>query len=631
MRIFVSLCCFWGLLLLVSAQSPAPLIQNAYNRNATSLGGHWHYIVDPYDTGYRDHRTWIPFDQKASSKESAKPYWTNSKPTDPSDRVEYDFDASPTLRVPGDWNMQSPKLYYYEGGVWYKTDFEYALPAGQRLFLYFGAANYQADVYLNGEKVGQHRGGYDPFNFEITRLVKKGRNDLIVRVDNRRETDRVPNMTTDWWNYGGLTRDVQLIVLPQTFIRDYHLQLDPKQPGRLVGYVQLDGATASQDVAIRIPEANLSATVRTDAAGYAAISITDPGLVRWYPERPKLYDVTFVTNGDISHDRIGFRTIETRGEDILLNGQSIFMRGISLHEEAPYGRGRAHSREDVATLFGWAKELNCNMIRLAHYPHNEHAARLADEQGFLLWAEVPVYWGINYTDTTAYTDAESQLRTLIQRDKNRASVIIWSVANETPRQDENRLAFLNKLAAVVRSMDTHRLVSAALDRDEDKVKKLVTTSDPFATTADLIAINEYIGWYGSGTPDLCRDMRWDMTTHNKPFFISEFGGGALYNHRGPKEQRWTEDYQAWMYAESIAMLRQIPSLRGMTPWILVDFRSPRRNLVGIQDDWNRKGVISDNGQKKLAFHVLKAYYDEMERQYPIRTDDIPIAKGRRNK
>jgi len=602
------------------AQTPAPLIQNAYNRPSISLAGRWRHIVDPYETGYRNHRNWVPFDVRESTKESAAPYWTNNKPQSPGDRIEYDFDASPWLNVPGDWNTQRPELFYYEGTVWYKTNFDYTLPAGRRLFLYFGAANYETDVYVNARKIGKHRGGYDPFNLEVTANIRAQNNFLIVRVDNRRESDRVPNLTTDWWNYGGITRDVQLVEVPATFIRDYQLQLDPRRPGRLLGFIQLDGNQARQNLQISIPEIEFSAAVTTNETGYAPIDLPDPGLKRWYPERPKLYDVVFAAETDTIRDRIGFRTIETKGADILLNGKSIFLRGISLHEEAPYGRGRAHSKEQVETLFNWAKELNCNMIRLAHYPHNEHAPRLADELGFLLWEEVPVYWGIDYTDSVAYADAQSQLQTLVQRDKNRASVIIWSVANETPREDPLRLNFLRQLAGVVRQLDGHRLVSAALDRTEDKAEKRVSITDPFAAYSDLVSCNEYIGWYGS-TPERCREMVWDLSAHQKPFFISEFGADALYNHHGPREQRWTEEYMAWMYEESIAMLNKIPSLRGMTPWILVDFRSPRRNLPGIQDGWNRKGLIAENGQKKMAFSVLKAFYDEMETRYRYNITD----------
>ena len=602
---------------MLPAQSP--LIHAASQRAGTSLDGHWHYLIDPYETGYRNHRDWMPFDQKEATKASASPYYLNQKALAPGDRVEYDFDAAPTLHVPGDWNHQQSELLYYEGTVWYKTDFQYTPQAGVRPFLYFGAANYRADVYLNGQKVGIHLGGYDPFNMEISEQVQAGENTLIVRVDNRRAADRVPTLTTDWWNYGGLTRSVRLLDLPQTFIRDYHLQLDPNRPDVLRGYVQVDQAKPGQKATLSIPELAISQTVTLDQQGYANLEIKAKNLVRWYPERPKLYALSLATEADTLRDQVGFRTITTEGTDILLNGKKLFLRGISLHEEVPQRQGRAWSREDARMLLGWAQELNCNMVRLAHYPHNEHMARLADEMGLLLWEEIPVYWGIDYENADTYAQAENQLRTLISRDKNRASVIIWSVANETPREDPQRLAFLKKMRDCARGLDPDRLISAALDRTEDKEKAYVSITDPFAEVADLISCNEYIGWYGS-TPSRCTETTWDLSGHDKPFFISEFGGGALYNYHGPREQRWTEEYQAWLYQETLTMLDQIPSLRGMTPWILVDFRSPRRNLSGIQDGWNRKGLLSDQGHKKQAWYILQAYYAQKAEEYRYEID-----------
>ncbi len=607
-------------LLSLPGQTPAPLIQNAYHREATSLNGQWHYLIDPYETGYRNHRRWEPFDEFENKKASAAPYWENRKMENPSDRIEYNFDRSPTLEAPGDWNHQDDKLLYYEGTLWYERDFDFAPRPGQRYFIYFGAVNYRADVYLNGQKAGFHEGPYDPFNFEITALLRSGKNEIVVRADNRRSADRVPGLTTDWWNFGGITREVKIIELPATFVRDYHLQLDRDEPEKVKGFVQLDGDQKEQTITVDIPEAGISETFRTDAAGRAAIEFSAENLKRWYPERPRLYDVTVAAETDQTRDRIGFRTIETRGQDILLNGKKLFLRGISLHEENPLRRGRANSREDAAMLFGWAKELNCNMVRLAHYPHNEHMPRLADEIGLLLWEEVPVYWGINYTNPETYVQAENQLRALITRDKNRAAVIVWSVANETPREDPDRLAFLKKMAAAARSLDDDRFISAALDRTEDKAANTVTVTDPFAEFSDMISVNEYIGWYGS-TPEQCAKMTWEVAAHNKPFFISEFGAGALYNYHGAQDDIWTEEFQAWMYRETLAMLRKIPNLRGMTPWILVDFRSPRRNLAGIQDGWNRKGLISNRGFKKQAFYVLQAYYAEMARQYGYEIED----------
>lgn len=613
---------FFCLLLIIAFNgvfAQEPLIQNVYNRESVSLNGLWHYIVDPYETGYRNHRNWVTFDEERRGKASANPYWTDKKMENRWDRIEYDFDHSSTIHVPGDWNSQNPELLYYEGTIWYKTSFDYDVDEAKRFFLYFGAANYETVAYLNGERLGVNQGGFNPFNFEVTKIIKSKENTLIVRVDNRREQYRVPNLTTDWWNYGGITRDVKLVEVSNTFIIDYHLQSDPGQPDKLRGYIQLNGDNVEgRLVNIEIPEAGISFNVRTDDSGRARLEIKARKIKKWYPERPKIYDVKISCGADVVEDRIGFRTITTSGEDILLNGHPIFLRGISLHEEIPQRVGRAYSVEDARMLLGWARELNCNFVRLAHYPHNEHMPRLADEWGLMLWEEIPVYWGIDYEDPIALEQAVSQLKNLIHRDKNRASVIIWSLANETPL-NEARHKFLKHLKTVAQEIDQHRLISAALERDETPGLKEMVIQDPFASEVDIVSCNEYIGWYGT-LPDECQKVTWNIN-FNKPFFISEFGGGALYNYRGDSLTRWTEDYQEYLYREQIQMLKKIPSLRGMTPWILTDFRSPRRNLPRIQDGWNRKGVISDRGFKKKAFYVLKAYYEEMETKYQYKIKD----------
>ncbi len=595
-----------------------PLLHNAYHRASTSLNGNWKFVIDPYETGYRNHRNWMPFDVMESTKNSARPYYTDRVIEERWDRVEYNFNTSDEIQVPGDWNSQDRMLLYYEGSIWYRTLFDYDLEGDNRLFIHFGAANYQADIYLNGNKVGQHLGGFDPFNFDITDHIKAKGNSLVVRVDNRREKHRVPNYTTDWWNYGGITRDVDLIEVPSTYIQDYSIQLDPANPREIKGYVKLAGKALHRKVTIRIAELGLQHEVDTDETGLASFTISAKKIKRWYPERPKLYAVSLEAGTDILKDRIGFRTIETKGADILLNGKSIFLRGISLHEENPLQVGRARSLEDAKLLLGWAKELNCNFIRLAHYPHNENMPRLADEMGLLLWEEIPVYWGIDYENPVAFDQARSQLEALVHRDKNRASVIVWSVANETP-EVPSRLTFLRKLKEIATAIDDTRFISAALERNEKDQQDVVKIPDPFASEVDMISCNEYIGWY-AGLPQKCAEVTWQLP-QDKPFFVSEFGGGALYNHHGDSLTRWTEEYQEYLYKEQIKMLKKIPTLRGMTPWILADFRSPRRNLPVIQDGWNRKGLISDGGFKKKAFYILKAYYDEMEKRYAYKIDN----------
>jgi beta-glucuronidase len=602
------------ILLLFAPQSvPAsfPLIQNPLNRQYTTLNGKWNYIVDVYETGYSDYRD-IPYDE--SRKEISRNYsgfYTNAKPKDRSERVEYDFDRSPTLLVPRDWNSQRENLFYYEGTVWYKKSFDYIKSnPDHRLFIHFGGINYRADVYLNGYKLGVHKGGFTPFNYEITDLIREKDNFLIVKVDNKRGREEVPTLKTDWWNYGGITRDVGIIETPASFIIDYFLQLEKGTADMLSGYVQLDGPEAAgKEVSISIPDLQLEMKMITDKDGKATVHRKVRKLVRWTPEDPKLYKVLLASPADQISDRIGFRSIETQGMDILLNGQSVFLRGICMHEENPLRGGRAATLEDARMLLTWAKELGCNFVRLAHYPHNEYMPRLADEMGLLVWEEIPVYWMIQWENDGTFQNAANQLREVVTRDKNRASIIIWSMANETPVND-SRVRFLHGLVTLTRGLDNTRLISAALERSSKPDDPMVQwIHDPFAEQVDVLSFNEYIGWY-DGLPEKCAQISWQID-QQKPVIISEFGADALQGFHGDKLTRWSEEYQENLYRETLAMLRKIPQLRGITPWILADFRSPRRNLPGIQDGWNRKGLISETGVKKKAYYLLKSVYQEM--------------------
>lgn len=428
----------------------------------------------------------------------------------------------------------------------------------------------------------------------------------MVRVNNQRHPEAVPTVNTDWWNYGGLTRDVRLLEAPVTHIRHYSLQLQRGSDHRVSGYVQLDGPTPAPSVQVAIPALHLAVEAAPDSSGRAVFDFMLTGAELWSPEHPRLYQVVLTAGTDHLTEKIGFRTIETRGADILLNGQSVFLRGISLHEENPLRGGRATTSADARLLLGWAKELGCNYVRLAHYPHNEYMAEIADELGLLLWEEVPVYWTIHWDNPATYANAAHQLTELITRDRNRASVIIWSMANETPISPV-RTDFLKKLVALTRTLDPTRLISAAIERHspaEDPSTSIV--EDPLAEVTDLVSFNEYIGWY-VGVPDDCAKAKW-IINYNKPVIISEFGGDALQGLHGDRLTRFTEEFQADLYRKTLPMLEKIPQLRGMTPWILCDFRSPRRALPHIQDGWNRKGLIGENGTRKLAFSVLQEFY-----------------------
>jgi len=590
---------------LVQMLAQSPLIVNTYNRSAKNLDGWWKYIVDPYENGFYNYRL-IPFEDLENPGSGA--YFTNAKPASKSDLVEYDYDKSDSLIVPGDWNTQKENLFYYEGTVWYKKSFDYSKPnPGDRVFIYFGAVNYKADVYLNGKKIGKHIGGFTPFNFEVTNLLKEKDNFIVVKVDNTREKDAVPTLNTDWWNYGGITRSVKLVSVPATFIQDFMVQLDENDNKKIVVQVDLDGNNEAQEkVVISIPELKLEKELLTNENGIATAEFESKNIEYWSPENPKLYAVNISTNEDNLTDKIGLRTIKTEGINILLNDEKIFLKGISIHEESPYGEGRANSEEDAVQLLSWAKELGCNYVRLAHYPHNEHIVRMADKMGMMVWEEIPVYWTISWDNEETYLNAENQLTEMIRRDKNRASVIIWSMANETPNS-EARNVFLGRLAEKTRSQDKTRLISAALEQNEFEGNPLVMTiEDPYAEVVDVLSFNQYVGWY-NGLPEKCSKITWKIT-QNKPVLISEFGAGAKYGFHGDSLTRWTEDYQEYLYVETLKMIDQIPQVQGFSPWILIDFRSPRRPLPKIQDGWNRKGLLSEKGEKKKAFFILQEYY-----------------------
>ncbi|WP_433975162.1 glycoside hydrolase family 2 protein [Tunturiibacter lichenicola] len=585
------------------AQTNTTLLVNVDHRTATSLDGDWHTIVDPYATGLYTFHQEIRKDG----------FFMNATPNPAGPPLDYNFATAPTLKVPGDWNTQRPDLFYYEGVVWYQKDFTYAPKPNTRTFLHIGAANYRTFVWVNTVKVCEHEGGFTPFDCDITSALKDGKNFVVLSVDNTRIADGVPTLQTDWWNYGGLTRDVSLVETPTQFIDDYDLHLSRTDHGLIEGYVHVEGAAAGTQVTVAIPDLKATTTATVDADSRAAISLPVKSLTLWSPDTPRLYKVELSSGADKLTDEMGFRTIEVRGNQILLNGQPIFLRGISVHAEAPFRTGRAYSEKDVDTLLGWAKELGCNFVRLAHYPHDQRMTRAADRLGVLVWSEIPDYWALQFDNPAVLAKSKQQLTEMIRRDRDKASVILWSVANETPNNPA-RTKYLTTMADLSRQLDPTRLVTAALlvrtEKSPTGTTKIV--DDPLGNALDVIGTNEYIGWYEQGLtgPDT---TTWDIH-YDKPLIMSEWGGGARAGRHAPAgttPAQFTEEYQAELYKHQIAMLNKIPQLRGTTPWLLMDFRSPRRLNPGIQDNFNRKGLLSDQGQKKQAFFILqKAYKDK---------------------
>lgn len=635
------------------------LITNAIGRGGRSLSGLWAIIVDPSSIGDRS---------AVSPALPGQSFFNDKQNPPPMDLVEYRFSDEVTLSVPGDWNSQAERLFFYQGPVWYRRKFDAPTTQG-RHFLHFGAANHTATVYLNGKMLARHEGGFTPFDVEVTDALRPGPNSLVVKVDNTATPTTVPADKTDWLNRGGLTRDVLLLSVPRAFVRQYDLALVDREKRLIRVRVQADGAQAGQKVKVSLPALRrsvaltLSADGRSEALFSASVSL-------WEPGSPKLYDVELTLGDDRVRDRIGFRTIETRGSDILLNGKPIFLKGISSQEESPLHLGRARGREDADAIIGLAQELGANFIRLGQYPNDEHMARVADERGLLVWEEIPVFWTMAWRNPATLDSAKAQLAEVVTRDRNRASVVLWSIGNETPMSDE-RLTFMRALAAEARRLDQTRLITSALlgdprktlgnyvqllaarllkkpDTPADQRAKVaaflkatlghdptaadlerlsqateIVVDDPIGNDVDVLAYNEYFGWYYP--PAIAAVLGIDETTarrlelevmpelkigtaFDKPFVITEFGADATPGFVGNEETLFSEAYQARLFQQQLKMLANSPRLRGISPWVLRDFQTPLRPHPEYQRYWNRKGLVAANGSRKMAFDVVRAFY-----------------------
>src|ERR1035437_1259054 len=585
------------------AQPPLKtLLVGVDHRTVTSLDGDWHYLVDqpPFGSLY-----------SGDGRVRDNGYALNTHPNISSGahNAEYDFGTAPTLKVPGDWNTQEPTLFRFEGVVWYQRDFDFEPKRDTRTFLHIGAANYKSIVWVNQKRICDHEGGFTPFDCEVTAALKPGGNFVVIAVDSTRQADGIPSVGIDLFNYGGLTRDVSLVTVPAQFIDDYDVHLKRESTfsaadaNRVAGYVHVEGAEAGSSVTLRIAEAGVDTIIKTDAEGRASFEVKATKLDLWSPQNPKLYKVELAAGQDKLTDDIGFRDVRVDGTRILLNGKAIFLEGANEHAKAPYRTGRVCTDEDVKSIFGFLKDLNANFVRLAHYPHDERMERMADRQGVMVWSEIPLWQRISFDKPEVYAKASTMLGEMIRRDRNKASVILWSVSNETGN-NPTRTEFLTKLANEARRLDSTRLITSALNSAHHKGDEMVL-DDPLANVLDVVGVNEYVGWY-DGRPEDADGLKWVLP--QKPVLMSEFGAEAKFGDHGGKDQRWAEEQQVNVFQHQFVMLNKIPQLRGLVPWILMDFRSPGRNIPKLQDGFNRKGLLSEKGEKKQAFTLFQKVY-----------------------
>lgn len=577
-------------------------------RKSICLDGMWNFSPDLFESVIRSR--W--FDEVKYNREGMPiPY-------------DFDFDHWEEIRVPGSWNIERPEYRLYEGAGLYSKKFSYIKVPNKKVYLRIGGANYETRIWLNKTYIGRHMGGFTPFMVDITDYLEVD-NRILIFVNNERKVEQIPSLHYDWFNYGGIHRSVELYEVPKKFIKKFTIKLnklsDKDDFSKLEYSIWLDGVdnklASGQSVTITIPELNVKEEIlisndkleacdsfsQNQNRKVSGTLTLNHKLELWTPDTPKLYELVLSYGEDCIREQIGFRTIHKEGSDIYLNGEKIFLKGLCVHEES-MNNGRAVSKEEIKQTIMDAKELGCNFLRLTHYPHNEEMARLADALGILLWEEIPVYWALEFDNPNTLDDAKNQLSELITRDRNRASVIIWSIGNENPDSD-SRYEFMSELAEVARSLDETRLIAASclIDVEECVIK------DRLIEKLDVIGINEYYGWYLRDFSTLEKILK--NSQIGKPIIITETGADAVPCKYSEEHEFYSEEYQADVYKKQFELLLQFDYIRGVTPWILYDYASMRRmNLM--QRGYNLKGIISkDRSHKKKAYYVLKEIYDKL--------------------
>jgi beta-glucuronidase len=513
-------------------------------------------------------------------------------------------------------------LERFEGVCWYFTRIqkgllERLLPTTNHVLLRFNGVNYLCRVWLNGLEVGTHEGGFTPFYFYLSRetikqVLEAGSGDvtLAVRADSTRRHDQLPEFSSDWFQWGGIYRDVSIDVQPESHVD--RCLIAPALTFTLAG--TLDAAAIKLTIRasaglkfswhVADPDGKRVATGEgtipkidgMDAGQRSAVrrfTVAIPEAKLWSPESPALYALDLVDDkgGVLYTSRFGLREVKARGTDIVLNGKRVLLKGSSLHEErCPRGREypKAERLEDIAAM----KALGFNFLRTAHYSHDESLVEAADELGLLVGEEIPVYWHVDFKNPKVQRLAARMMRDLVYRDFNHPSVIWWSAGNEVPVSRRDCSQFMVTIMRLAKRLDPTRL------------SVFVTKAfiyDPARKQSDLLLLNSYFGWYYLSERmfgSVCDVVH--GTAVRKPFLMSEFGANAMrgFGRREPLDVKSTEWKQASIVSHAIKSFNARPYMCGWAIWIFRDFKSHMRQGEHEQG-YNRKGLVDEHGRKKL--------------------------------
>jgi beta-glucuronidase len=510
-------------------------------------------------------------------------------------------DDADTQTVPGTWNTD-PDYHEHEGPAWYRRQFE--LPAATTAKLTFHGVCHDAAVWLDGEQVATHYGGHTPF--EIVTDLAAGEHELVVRADNTRDERSLPRPGTDWFPYGGITREVVLESVPSAFVDDIDVRYT------------LDGDTA--DVSLIVTVRNTGETVDVpvtatlDGTTHERTATVEPGTTaveftaelsvdRWTTDDPRLYAVRATVGGgderDELRDRVGFRTVSITDTDILLNGDPIAIRGVNRHEDHPeWGHtqplGLQERDLDVIEAAGM------NAVRTSHYPNHPRLLDRCDERGVLVIEEIPLWQfdGERFERGGVLDRARTTLTEMIRRDRTHPSVLAWSVTNECANEEPGVQRATRTLIETARDHDD-RPVTLASNRyhpDGDG-------EDPCLEAVDFVCANAYPGWYRDGEwANVLAGIRSDYP--ELPVVVSEFGAGAVAGERTHEKQKWSEGYQTDYLTDAIETFADTEYVVGWTVWQFCDTRTDPRNWKTRPKTKNNKGIVDEYRRPKEAYRVI---------------------------
>ena len=498
---------------------------------------------------------------------------------------------------------------------WYRTSFDRPEGDASGWRLRFESVNMGATVWLNGRRLGrEHRGAHLPFELDATGIKERG-NELVVRVDGRLRSSDLPPSTRErgWWNYGGILREVYLRRVHALDVADLQVIARPGTPATVDVEAMVrnrSGADQALDYELEVTGPGPFALSRpvsqgTLAAGglerlRASFEIPAPAL--WHPDTPNLYELKLTMNGgQVIRTHFGVREWGVDGDGhATLNGRRLSLRGASFHEQTP-ARGWALRPADRDEIVSELKEIGADFTRQHYAPHPALLEAL-DREGIVFWEQIPV-WRMRDAQLRRgplRTRALRELREAVLRDRNHASVMTWSVANETLRGGRNERSYLSEAKALVRRLDPTRLVAA------DKSLRPLDDVPEFYSLLDAVGLNEYVGWYGgrnSELPDDLEEMRARLP--QQALFITEFGAEA--NRGGSARRKGTFAFQSRFLAAHLDIFDSFGELDGVLVWALRDFAC-RPGWSGgnprPRPPYNEKGLFTRSGKPKPAVSVV---------------------------